>query len=503
MPDLNTDTLKARLMELVEERGKIAQVINDSLFSFAELGFHEIESSRLLTATLEQHGFTVERGTAGMPSGWVARFGSGSPVIALGSDIDALPNVSQLPGVAFHKPVVEGGPGHGEGHNSGQAVNIAAALSLKALMQREGIPGTLMLWPGIAEELLAGKAFQVRDGLFDGVDAVLFTHVGYNLETGWGQVTGAGGLISVEFTFHGASAHAAAAPWRGRSALDAVELMNMGWNVRREHLRPEQRSHYIITYGGEQPNVVPALAKVWYYIREADVVNVRNNFEICRRIAAGAAQMTDTEATWRMLGAAWPRHYNRILAETVQQNIARVGMPTWSEDDERFARAVQRAAGGKEVGLRTEPSKSIINPHSPGSDDIGDVSWVVPTVQLRYPANLANLPGHHWSNAMTMATPIAHKGVMAGAQVLAGSVLDLLLEPARIVEARRYFEDVQCKDQHYEPFISENDTPPLDLNQAAMDKFRPMQKQFYFDPSHYDTYLDQLGIIYPTLEPPR
>ena len=175
---------------------------------------------------------------------------------------------------------MEGGPGHGEGHNSGQAVNIAAALALKELMQNEGLPGTLMLWPGIAEELLAGKAFQVRDGLFEGVDAVLFTHVGHNLETGWGEVRGAGGLISVEHAFHGASAHAAAAPWRGRSALDAVELMNMGWNVRREHLRPEQRSHYIITYGGEQPNVVPALAKVWYYIRETDVENVRKNFAI-------------------------------------------------------------------------------------------------------------------------------------------------------------------------------------------------------------------------------
>ena len=503
MPDVNTDALKTRLVDLVAQQTKLAQVLNDSLFSFAELGFHEIESSKLLTATLEQHGFTVERGTAGMPSGWTARFGSGGPVIALGSDIDALPNVSQVPGVAYHKPLVEGGPGHGEGHNSGQAVNIAAALALKELMQREGIPGTLMLWPGIAEELLAGKSFQVRDGMFDGVDAVLFTHVGYNLGTGWGEVTGAGGLVSVEYAFHGASAHAAAAPWRGRSALDAVELMNMGWNVRREHLRPEQRSHYIITYGGEQPNVVPALAKVWYYIRETDIENVRKNFEICNRIADGAAQMTDCTVTRRMLGASWPRHYNRILAETVQQNIERTGLPTWTEDDQVFARAVQRAAGGKEVGLATEVSKLDIKPHSPGTDDIGDVSWVVPTVQLRYPANMASLPGHHWSNAMAMATPIAHKGIMAGAQVVAGSVLDLFMQPDRVTEAKRYFDEVQCKDQRYEPFITKGDKPPLDLNQTVMDKFRPLQKQFYYDPTRHDTYLDQLGVTYPTLESPQ
>ncbi|HKD74279.1 MAG TPA: amidohydrolase, partial [Ktedonobacterales bacterium] len=321
MNDMNTGVLKTRVIELVNEHAKLAQVVNDSLFSFGELGFHEVETSKYLTATLERHGFKVERGVAGMPTGWVARWGSGGPVIALGSDTDALPNVSQKPGVAYHEPLVEGGPGHGEGHNSGQAVNIAAALALKELMQNEGLPGTLMLWPGIAEELLAGKSFQVRDGLFDGVDAVLFTHVGANLETGWGEVRGAGGLISVEYAFHGASAHAAAAPWRGRSALDAVELMNMGWNVRREHLRPEQRSHYIITYGGEQPNVVPALAKVWYYIRETDVENVRKNFGICNRIAEGAAMMTDTEVTRRILGASWPRHYNRVLAETLQNNI--------------------------------------------------------------------------------------------------------------------------------------------------------------------------------------
>jgi aminobenzoyl-glutamate utilization protein B len=502
MPDVNTDALKSRLADLVKQNAKLAQVINDSLFSFAELGFHEIESSKFLTATLEQHGFTVQRGVAGMPSGFVARFGQGGPVIALGSDIDALPNVSQVPGLAYHKPMVEGGPGHGEGHNSGQAVNIAAALALKELMQREGLPGTLVLWPGIAEELLAGKAFQVRDGMFDGVDAVLFTHVGYNLETGWGEVTGAGGLISVEYTFHGASAHAAAAPWRGRSALDAVELMNMGWNVRREHLRPEQRSHYIITYGGEQPNVVPALAKVWYYLRETDVAGVRANFAICNRIADGAAMMTDTSVTRRMLGASWPRHYNRILAETVQANIERTGLPDWTEDDQRFARAVQRAAGGKEVGLATEVARITTRPHSPGTDDIGDVSWVVPTVQIRYPANMASLPGHHWSNAMAMATPIAHKGVVAGAEVVAGSVLDLLLQPERVAEAKRYFNEVQCKDQRYQPFIGAEDKPPLDLNQVAMDKFRPLQKQFYYDPAKYDTYLDQLGVVYPTLEPP-
>ncbi len=185
---------------------------------------------------------------------------------------------------------------------------------------------------------------------------------------------GAGGLISAVYTFHGASAHAAAAPWRGRSALDAVGLMNAAVNMRREHLRPEQRSHYIITYGGEQPNVVPALAKVWYYVRETNVENVRKNFAILNRIADAAAMMRDTEVTRRILGASWPRHYNKVLAEALQTNIEQVGLPQWTDDDDRFARAVQRAAGGEPTGLRTQPAKITVNPFSPGTDDIGDVS---------------------------------------------------------------------------------------------------------------------------------
>ena len=247
---------------------------------------------------------------------------------------------------------------------------------------------------------------------------------------------------------------------------------------------------------------VPALAKVWYYIRETDVENVKKNFDICNRIADGAAMMTDTEVTRRILGASWPRHYNRILAETLQSNIEQIGLPTWTEDDEKFARAVQRAAGGADVGLAKEVAKISTSPFSPGTDDIGDVSWVVPTVQLRYPANMASLPGHHWSNAMAMATPIAHKGIVAGAKVVAATVLDLLLQPDLITETKRYFTEVQTKDRKYEPFIGPDDKPPVDLNETAMAKFRPLMQPFYYDARKYDTYLEQLGVAYPVLERP-
>ena len=207
------EKFKAVVIDGVEARRKLAQVMNDTVFSFGELAYQEFETSKYLTGLLEKNGFSVERGVAGMPTAWVARWGSGRPVIALGSDIDCLPKASQKPGVAYREPLVDGAPGHGEGHNSGQAVNIVAALAVKELMERERLSGTLVVWPGVAEELLGGKAFFVRAGMFKDVDAVLFTHVSDDFSTSWGQPTGTG-MISVEYTFEGESAHAAARPWR-------------------------------------------------------------------------------------------------------------------------------------------------------------------------------------------------------------------------------------------------------------------------------------------------
>src|SRR5712671_4705331 len=202
---------KSTVLAGVEAKRKLAQVINDTVFSFAELAYQEFETSKYLTNLLEQNGFAVERDIAGIPTAWVARWGSGHPVIALGSDIDCLPKANQKPGVAYREEVVAGAPGHGEGHNSGQAVNIVAALAIKELMEREKLPVTLVIWPGVADELLGAKAHMVRAGLFRDVDAVLFSHVGDTFSTTWGQPQGTG-LISVEYTFSGESAHAAARP---------------------------------------------------------------------------------------------------------------------------------------------------------------------------------------------------------------------------------------------------------------------------------------------------
>ena len=483
----------------------LGQQMVDMVFSFSELGFQEFETQKYLTGILEEHGFRIEKGVAGIPSAWVARWGSGRPVIALGSDVDGIPQASQKPGVAYRAPIVEGAPGHGEGHNAGTPLNIVAAIAVKRVMERERLPGTLMIWPGIAEEQLGAKAHYVRAGLFKDVDVVLYNHVGTNLTTRWGDSAG-NGLVSVEYRFEGETAHSAGAPWRGRSALDAVELMNIGWNFRREHLRLQQRSHYVITDGGDQPNVVPRSASVWYFFRETTDEGIRNLWALGDRMAEGAALMTGTKWTSRVLGSAWPAHMNRTLAETMYANIQRVGLPDWSEADVALARATQRELGVPEVGLATKVPELEGREQIPdeekrggGSDDIGDISWTVPTVSLNFPANFQAGPGHNWANAIAMATPIAHKGVNAGAQVQAMTVIDLLLRPELIQAAWDYFRNVQTKDRKYRPLLRPEDTPAIHLNRETMERYRPELAKYRFDPKKYKTYLEQLGIAYPTI----
>jgi aminobenzoyl-glutamate utilization protein B len=495
-------TLKTEAIAEVDKLKDFSQQMVDQIFSYGELGFQESETHRYLVELLKKHGFTVEEGVAGIPTAFMATWGSGRPVIALGSDIDGIPQASQKPGVAYRDPIVEGAPGHGEGHNSGQAVNITAAIVLKRIMEREKIPGTIRIWPGTAEELVGTKAYFVRAGLFKDVDVALFTHVGTNLSVSWGDGGGTG-LVSVEYTFEGESAHSAGAPWRGRSALDAVELMNIGWNFRREHLPLEHRSHYVIRNGGDQPNVVPRTASVWYYFRDITYPRLKEVWTIGDQIAEGAAKMANVRLLpTRVLGSAWPRHFNRAIAQATHHNIRRVGLPEWSEDDQALARALQRELGSRESGLATQAGNlggPVTDNRGGGSDDIGDISWNVPTVTLSYPSNIPGLPGHHWANAVAMATPIAHKGVTAGAKVQAMTLLDILLKPELVKEAWDYFNDVQTRTQKYEPLIRPEDQPAIELNRNIMARYREEMRKYYYDPTRYKTYLEQLGIQYPTV----
>ena len=489
----------------VDGLGEMVQRMNDQVFSFAELGFQEFETTRYLTGILRQNGFSIQENLAGIPTGWMASWGSGKPVIALGSDIDDIPQASQKPGVAYHDPIIEGAPGHGEGHNSGMPLQIAAALAVKKIMEQQHLSGTLRLWPGVAEELDGAKAYYVRAGAFKDVDISIFVHVGANMSVSWGESM-SNALVSVEYNFKGESAHAAAAPWRGRSALDAVELMDTAWNFRREHLRLQQRSHYVITNGGDQPNVVPPNATVWYYFRETNYPNTKALWELGDKMAQAATMMTDTEVSSRLLGSAWSGHFNKTIAEVMHANIEKVGLPKWSEADLTLAKALQHELKVPEIGLATTIQPLRGRSEIPdeerrggGSDDIGDISWNVPTVTLNYPANMQAGPGHNWANAITMATPIAHKGVQYGAKVVALTVIDFLMKPELTTQAWDYFTNVQTKNTKYVPFIRPEDKPAIWLNEQTMARYRPEMKKYYYDPSKYKNYLEQLGITYPTV----
>jgi aminobenzoyl-glutamate utilization protein B len=502
--DQRLEALKRDLAGEIDRMKDLTQQMVDSIFSFAEVGFQESETKQYCMEILKSHGFSIDEGVGGMPTAWTATWGSGKPVIALGSDVDGLLETSQKPGIPTRAPFIEGAPGHGEGHNTGMPLSITAAIALKHVMEREKIPGTIKVWPGIAEELLGGKAQFVKAGVFKDVDICLFSHISSNFGVSWGDASGTG-AVSVEYTFTGQSAHAGGAPWGGRSALDAVELMDVGWNFRREHLRLSQRSHYVITNGGGQPNVVPSSASVWYYFREIDYPHIKEIWDLGNTMADAAAMMTSTKVASRLLGSAWPQHMNKVVAEAMYANIKNVGMPAWSPADQAFAKLVQRNMKVKEQGLLTEVGK-LEGPVKPednrggGSDDIGDVSWTVPTVTLRYPANIPGMPGHNWASAIAEATPVAHKGVTAAAKVEAMTAIDLLLKPQLVQQAWEYFRTVQSKETTYKPFPGPDDKPATWLNEKLMQQLRPELKKFYYDPMKYKTYLEQLGIPYPPPE---
>ena len=497
--------LKAEAVKAIDAQAKNIQQMVDQVFSYGELGFQEFETSKYLTGILEKNGFTIERGVAGIPTAFVARWGSGKPVISLGSDIDDIPQASNKPGVGYFDPIIKGAPGHGEGHNSGMPVQIAAALAVKKIMEREKIQGTLVLWPGVAEEQLGSKAFLVRAGLFKDVDVTLFAHVSDGYDINWG-LQPALYLISARFNFKGSSSHAASAPSRGKSALDAVLLMATSWEFQREHIELAQRSHYVIPDGGDQPNVVPPTSSIWFYFRNTSYEATMAMYDDAKAKAAAAAKMTGTQLeSAQILGSAWQPHMNRTVAEVMHANALKVGMPLWSADDQKLAKAVQREIGVPDSGLRTSvaPLRTPANQRlggAVGSDDIGDVSWNVPMVTLTFPANIPGLPGHNWVNSIAMATPIAHKGAVAGAKLAAMTMLDLMLTPKVVADAWTYFRDVQTATTKYKPFIAPSDLPATWLNADKMLKYRDEMKKFYYDPTKYGTYMEQLGIKYPTIK---
>src|SRR5512132_3424449 len=386
---------KRAAFEVIDRNADQIATVGDVLYYFGEPGMQEYESSKYLKETLEQIGFKVEVGGAGLPTNVWATWGSGKPVIAIATEMDSLPEGSQTPGSIPRKPLVEGAPGHMEGHNVMAAVAVGAGHAVKKAMEQLKIPGTVVISIGPAEEQLMSRPYLVREGYFKDVDAAIITHVADQLATGYGLQNYA--LIGAKFTFKGRTAHGGVNPWDGKDAVDAVVLMDIGFDKLREHLRPTYRGHRTITMGGVQPNIIPDVGQIWWFIRDANGPWAKENFDKLVNIGRGAALMTVTTMEMEPFGAAWPALGNKAIAEAVQKNIESVEMPKWTEDELRFAKELQKSLGAKEQGLPVKPLPLQPGRQNSSSNDIGDITWNVPTGTLRFPSAVPGVQAHHWT----------------------------------------------------------------------------------------------------------
>jgi aminobenzoyl-glutamate utilization protein B len=463
--------------DYLDRNAKAIATLNDSIFYFAELGMQEIKTAGLMCELLEKAGFKVERGISGFASGFCATSGSSAPVIAIHTEYDANPDNSQASGIAEQRAIVEGAPGHCEGHNVNGAVLVASALAAKAAIDTFGLTGTLKVFGAPAEEQLISRPYFVRDGWFDDVDVAFADHIGAGMSVGYGLIQSA--LVSASFTFHGETAHAGVVPWKGRDALDGVVLMDMGLAQYREHMTPSMRAQRVITNGGDQPNVIPRTAAVWWMFRDSTAEGALKLFEQAKKIAEGAALMTNTSVSVDVISAVWPVRGNRTLAELFQRTIELVGVPDWTKEEDDLARAVQAKAKVPVEGLkRTIDGLKGPAVQQTAANDAGDISWKVPMVKFHFPGSIPHVNFHHWAAGVPLATSIAHKGALAGAKVMAAAIVECLKNPAIVAEAKRTFKD-EIGGVEYRPLLRSDQKPPIDLNRATMDKYLPLMERHY------------------------
>lgn len=464
---------KSALDWIARQAGALV-TMSDRIWEYAEVGLQETRSAADQARYLRDQGFTVTEGVAGMPTAFVASWGQGRPVIGFLGEYDALPGVSQKVG-PVQEALRPGAPGHGCGHNLLGVAALGAAAAVKQEMQAAGIPGTVRYYGCPAEETLVGKVFMVRDGLFEDVDAAITWHPS---SVNGVANSSSNAMNSVKFTFYGRTAHAAGDPHHGRSALDAVELMNIGANYLREHIIEKARLHYVITDGGGEPNVVPAHAQVWYYVRAPERHQVEDIYARLTDIARGAALMTGTTFDSRLLAGCYNYLPNLAINRLLQAHLETIGAPQWSEEELAFARKMgeslapgQKAATLKAMRAPQELFGQIINdtvvpwregdPPMAGSTDVGDVSWVTPTGQFGTACGVLGQPGHSWQVTACSGSSIGHKGMLYAAKVMALAGLDLLTDPAALAAAR---EELAAATQEapYRSPLPAGVQPPLD-----------------------------------------
>lgn len=408
--------------------------INEKIWSYAEVAMEEYESAELLASYLEKKGFKVTRGVASMPTAFVAVYGSGEPVIGILAEYDALPGLSQKP-VPSKQPVEEGKPGHGCGHNIFGTASTAAAVAMKEVIEKQKLSGTIKLFGCPAEETVVGKVFMARDGVFDGLSCCIQWHPSSVNGVSLGS---SNALNQFEVEFFGKTAHAAGDPWHARSALDAIELTNIGLNYLREHLKPTARIHYVILDGGGAPNVVPDYARAWYYVRDINRESAEKDYERVLKIIEGAAKMTETTYKIRFISGVHEMLSNRPGNEIVYSNLLLVGPPQFTEEEQAYAKEIQKNLGIEEKGLKKEiePFKLPRRSWGGGSTDVAEVSWLTPTTSLGVAFKPEGTPGHHWAAVACGGMSIGHKAMITAAKVMAASGIDFLTNPGIIKKMR-------------------------------------------------------------------
>ncbi len=462
--------------EWVDEHEDTLVDVHQKIWKLAEVGLQENKTAKLLTDILEKAGFKVERGVAGMPSAFVATYGTGGPTIGIMGELDALPGISNKP-VPYKEPLVEGGAGHGCGHNGYATTALGGGLAVKAAMDAGLVKGTIIVFGCPAEETLVGKVFMVRDGVFNGVDACVGHHPssfnGARLKSG-------NAMNSVKFEFYGLASHAAGSPEMGVSAMDAVELMNIGVNYMREHVVQETRIHYVVEDGGHEPNVVPPYARSWYYVRAPERELVDMYYQKLLDIADGADKMVGTTHKVTFLSGVHNGMENRVLAEAAVANMRLIGAPAYTKEEESFAAELAKSIPPekKKIGLMRSPlpdamelidvnlNTRIYDPvgegtKGGGSSDVADVAWNMPTVQFRTVYAIVGAPGHSWQNVASNGTSIGSKGTVFASKVMAGTVIDLLTDKKLLRSAKDEWAR-QMQGRVYKSPLPPGLKPPLD-----------------------------------------
>ncbi|MGD8501243.1 MAG: amidohydrolase, partial [Phycisphaerales bacterium] len=461
-----TDPLKQDVIDQVDSIETLIEEMAIKLWEYSELALRETRSAKLLVGKLEEAGFDIETNVADMPTAFVATYGNGSPVIGILAEYDALPGLGNE-AVPERKPRADGvTSGHGCGHNLFGAASVGSAIALKALMEKNGLKGTLKLFGTPAEETVIGKVHMAKAGVFDGLDAVLEWHPSDDNEVR--NQTGRA-MNSFEVEFFGQAAHGSADPWNGRSALDAVELMNYGVNLMREHVKPTARIHYVIPRAGEAPNVVPEYTKVWYFVRDINRAEVKKYYDRVLKIAEGAALATETTHKVHLITGVHEYLLNRPLQEALQKNLELVGAPEFTEEEQEFARSLQRSTNKEEKGFneKIKPLPDEPGEVEGGSTDVAEVSWIVPTAGFSVTTAAEDVPWHSWATTACSGTRASRKGAVVAAKVIAATGVDLLTKPALLKESKAFFLKAS-EGKPYQSPIPVNQKPPVEkVNQRG------------------------------------